>query len=551
MPATADLDLGEPGRVAHSFVRELAHLDPGAAQAIGLQTDRLWAALGPEAVQERADLMRAALADLETHPEQDESLPATLLRRSLTERLTSDLRLHDRGFTPGLIAPLASPAHGVISALESLAGDQERLVEALARVPDALRDYAARLDCAAARGYVVPARQSRTLAAQLWRWADPHGDDRLGRLLGPDRTPRGEAGLQIARAACVELGSWLVDVHAPRGSEKDAVGRELYEITSAAFLGTSIDLEDTYAFGWQRLAELSAQARSLSALLGRSRPEEAAAQLDADPDRQVAVGPALIAWVQRRMAAAHATLQGRVFDIPSGHPCQVVLAPPGPGSVSYSPADPAGTRPARVVWTTPTGATRVPVWREVSTVHHEGVPGHHLQHAVTAGISTLHPWQRHLCHVHGYAEGWAHYVEGRAVDWGLVDDLGEQLGIVLAQRWRAARIVIDLGLHLGLPIPEGNGFTRAQQWTPQVGVEVLTRAAGCDAETARFEVVRYLGWPGQALAFSTGARLWEEARTVALATGRFNERTFHMQALALGPMGMGPLRQTLEELARA
>lgn len=546
-------DLGRPGRAADSYVSGLARLDPVAAQAVGLRVDRLWAALGPEGVQAEADLARTTLAELDaegTTGDADEPGPATVLRRALSERLRSDLALHDSGFLPGLVAPLASPAHAVMMGLESAAGDTDRLVDGLALVPEALRDYAERLEAAASNGYVVPARQSRTLAAQLRRWADPAADDRLGRLVAPSEVDV-DGALAAARRACVGLAAWLEDVHAPRGSSTDAVGPELYRTTSTAFLGTELDLEQTYAYGWDRLAELTARAEQLAAALGCSGLDEAAAMLDADPAGQVAVGPDLIAWVEGRMARAADLLDGSVFDIPERSRCGAVLAAPGSGSIYYSPPDPAGTRPGRVVWSTPTGVDRLPVWREVSTVHHEGLPGHHLQHVVTMATSSLHPWQRYLCHVHGYAEGWAHYTEGRASDWGLVDEPGEQLGVVLAQRWRAARIVIDLGLHLGYPVPPGNGFTDATTWTPEVGVEVLTQAAGCDTETARFEVVRYLGWPGQALAFSMGARLWEQAREDALATGRFDERTFHRQALALGPMGMAPLAHTLEELARA
>ncbi|WP_202876913.1 DUF885 domain-containing protein [Ornithinimicrobium humiphilum] len=537
----------------------LAHLDPGAAQAVGRNDDRLWAALGPEAVRAEADLARTTLSELEAGAVADDATgtgpgpaPATVLRRALSERLRSDLALHESGFLPGLVAPLASPAHAVMMGLESASGDPERLLAGLGQVPSALRDYAARLeDAATTQGYVVAARQSRTLAAQVRRWADPAADDRLGRLVSPEIAPRADAALREAREACVELATWLEDVHAARGSETDAVGADLYRTTSTAFLGTELDLEETYAYGWDRLAELTARAGRLAAELGCSTLDEAAATLDADPAGQVTVGPELVEWVEGRMARATQLLDGRVFDIPADSRCGAVLAAPGSGSIYYSPPDPQGTRPGRVVWSTPTGVDRIPVWREVSTVHHEGLPGHHMQYVVTMATQSLHPWQRYLCHVHGYAEGWAHYTEGRAADWGLIDDPGEQLGVVLAQRWRAARIVIDLGLHLGYQIPAGNGFTEARAWTPEVGVEVLTQAAGCDTETAQFEVVRYLGWPGQALAFCMGARLWEQARETALATGRFDERSFHTQALALGPMGMGPLRETLEELARA
>lgn len=540
-------------RVADSYVDGLAQLDPGAAQALGRTSDRLWEALGPADVAARAELARTALAALrrgQSPGSEGTDGAEDVLGRALGERLASDLALHDSGFLPGLVAPLASPAHAVLMGLESAAHDPDALLTGLGEVPAALTAYRDRLEATAAQGYVVPARQSRTLAAQLLRWADPEGDDRLGRLLPHGASPHTPELLDRARDACRELAAWLTDVHATRGGDVDAVGAELYRTTSTAFLGTPVDLEQTYAYGWDLLGELTARADALAAELGCASLAEAEALLDARQDGQVTVGPELVAWVEDRMARARELLDGHVLDVPTDSPCEAVLAAPGSGSIYYSPPDPGGTRPGRVVWSTPTGVDRVPVWREVSTVHHEGLPGHHLQHAVTAATGALHPWQRHLCHVHGYAEGWAHYTEGRAHDWGLVDDPGERLGVVLAQRWRAARIVIDMGLHLGYPVPP-NAFTTATRWDPSVGVEVLTQAAGCDEETARFEVVRYLGWPGQALAFSTGARLWEDARAVALATGRFDERTFHARALSLGPMGMGPLAQTLEEMARA
>ncbi|MDO5739761.1 MAG: DUF885 domain-containing protein [Ornithinimicrobium sp.] len=530
----------------------LAHLNPGAAQAVGHSTDQLWAALGPEGIEQQDRLSRTALAALDSAvPASGESTEAAVLRSALSERLRSDRALHDSGFIPGLVAPLASPAHEVLMGLESVAGDADALVQGLAEVPSALRDYAARLEAAAADGYVVPARQSRTLASQLRRWADPAADDRLGKVVDADTAARAQSQLQAARTACLDLAGWLDSVHAARGSETDAVGPELYGTTSTAFLGTRVDLDDAYSFGWERLAELTAQAEDLARKLGCSSLDEAAAMLDADVSGQVEVGPDLLQWVDGRMTAAHALLDATVFDIPANSRVAAVLAAPGSGSIYYSPPDPDGSRPGRVVWSTPTGMSQLPVWREVSTVHHEGLPGHHLQYAVTMATDALHPWQRHLCHVHGYAEGWAHYTEGRAQDWGLLQHPGEQLGVLLAQRWRAARIVIDLGLHVGYPIPTHNGFTEATTWSPEVGVEVLTQAAGCDAETAGFEVVRYLGWPGQALAFGLGARLWEQARASALATGRFDERTFHMQALALGPMGMGPLQDALDGLTHA
>jgi uncharacterized protein (DUF885 family) len=121
----------------------------------------------------------------------------------------------------------------------------------------------------------------------------------------------------------------------------------------------------------------------------------------------------------------------------------------------------------------------------------------------------------------------------------------DRLGMLYGQRWRWARIVIDMGLHLGLPIPAGNGFTDATDWTPPVGVAMLRKAAGVDETTARFEVDRYLGWPAQALAFRVGAQLWRQARDAAERRPGFDLRAFHMRALRLGPLGLGPLREVM------
>ena len=204
----------------------------------------------------------------------------------------------------------------------------------------------------------------------------------------------------------------------------------------------------------------------------------------------------------------------------------------------YSAPDPAFTRPGRISWAPPASG-RTSTWREVTTVHHEGVPGHHLQIATALAETGLHPYQRAMVHVHGYAEGWAHYAERLADEIGLLRDPGERLGMLYGQRWRAARIVIDMGLHLGYPMRDGS------PWTVADGVELLQNMAGCDETTARFEVDRYLGWPGQALAFRVGARLWQQVRRSAEARPGFDLREFHMRALRLGPMGLGPLREVL------
>jgi uncharacterized protein (DUF885 family) len=88
-----------------------------------------------------------------------------------------------------------------------------------------------------------------------------------------------------------------------------------------------------------------------------------------------------------------------------------------------------------------------------------------------------------------------------------------------------------------------------REWTPDLARRMLVELALVEPALAGFEVDRYLGWPGQALAFKVGARLWREARVARQARlgAEFSLRDFHRDALALGPMGLDPLRELLAE----
>jgi uncharacterized protein (DUF885 family) len=535
------------GAVADAYVAALGRVDPVAARLSG-QEPPLLPRLDPASVAARRDLAEDAVTALGEAEPVDRA--EELLRSVMTERLGSEVALHDSGFLPGLVAPLASPAHAVVQALAGLTG--EAAYEGLRRVPGTWADLKATWGTTSASGYTVPVRQSRVLAAQLRRWAEGD-DDRFGPVAArvPADSPNaGRVGevLAAARRSTLDLARWLEEVHAARGPQEDAVGPELYTVTSTAFLGTSVDLGETYAFGWELLRELTAEGEKIAARLGHDGIPAAERALDRDAGT-VRVGEDLVRWATGRLHAAADALDGRVVDVPRGEEAAVAvqLAAPGSGSIYYRPGVPGGGRTAAVVWSPPVGADRLPVWREISTVHHEGVPGHHLQHVVAATTPGLHPWQRHLCHVHGYAEGWAHYVEERSDDWGLLRDDAERLGVVLARRWRAARVVVDLGLHLGLPIPADQPFTTATRWSPEVAVDLLVAVTGMDRGTASFEVDRYYGWPGQALAFSVGAREWRRARDRAVAADPSPEaeRRFHTEALALGPMGLAQLTDHL------
>ncbi|MCL3862635.1 DUF885 family protein, partial [Actinotalea sp. K2] len=132
-------------------------------------------------------------------------------------------------------------------------------------------------------------------------------------------------------------------------------------------------------------------------------------------------------------------------------------------------------------------------------------------------------------------------------DLGFLDDPGDRLGMLDGQRLRTARVVLDIGVHLGLPRPQrwGGGV-----WDADTAWEFLLANVAMDEDFLRFELDRYLGWPGQAPAYKVGQRLWEAARdasaAAAQARGEEHDLTaFHAHALGLGSVGLDVLREAL------
>jgi uncharacterized protein (DUF885 family) len=121
-----------------------------------------------------------------------------------------------------------------------------------------------------------------------------------------------------------------------------------------------------------------------------------------------------------------------------------------------------------------------------------------------------------------------------------------------AQGFRAARVIVDIGMHLELEIPVGNPFDfhPGERWTPDLGLQFMRQHCRMEDAFIRFEVNRYLGWPGQAPAYKVGERLWLQAREEAKARqgGAFDLKAFHRQALDLGGLGLDPMRQALARL---
>jgi len=245
-----------------------------------------------------------------------------------------------------------------------------------------------------------------------------------------------------------------------------------------------------------------------------------------------------------------ASLNGVHFDIPEPiRRCEAMIAPPGGAAAMYytGPSEDL-SRPGRT-WYPTLGKTRFPLWREVSICYHEGVPGHHLQVGQVRYLADrLNRFQRLSGFVSGHGEGWALYAERLMGELGYFDDPAFELGMLSAQAMRAVRVIVDIGMHLELPIPAGERYHPGERWTPELALPFVIERACFPADFLASEVDRYLGLPGQAISYKVGERVWLDGREAAKARKGpdFDLKSFHRFALNLGGMGLDQLSRELE-----
>lgn len=498
-------------------------------------------------------------------------LPSTgpedeISRAVLAERLTADADRFRSGWMHADLNVLASPVQEVREVFDLMptgtVADVEVIARRLAAVPAALQGYRQGLLAGAAGGRVAAVRQVDRCAEQCdtyaGRCADPGfftgfaGRLRSGTAGLPDALARDlTAAAGAADAAYGDLADFLRTDLRPRAPERDAVGRERYELASRDFLGAVIDLEETYRWGWSEFLAIEAELRAVADRIAPGEgPAGAAAALDRDPAHQLAGVDALQAWMQGLSDRAVAELGRTHFDIPEPiRRLECLIAPPGGmvGAYYTGPSDDL-SRPGRMWWGLEPGREVFTTWRETSIVYHEGVPGHHLQIATSVyRRDTLNDFRRLMADYSAHAEGWALYAERLVRELGYLADDGQLLGLLDSQLFRSARVVLDIGMHLQLRIPPGTGFHEGERWTPELGLEFLLTRTVSDPAHCRFEIDRYLGWPGQAPGYKVGERIWLQGRDTARRRhgDGFDLRAFHTAALNMGPMGLDLLARRL------
>jgi uncharacterized protein (DUF885 family) len=298
-----------------------------------------------------------------------------------------------------------------------------------------------------------------------------------------------------------------------------------------------MDPREIHEIGHQQIAKLAGGYRDLGReVLGTEDLDEIFTRLRDDPALHFDNGPDVVAASEKAMAKAKAEMGAWFGRLPVAD-CIVAETPTGPTAFYYPPAI-DGSRPGTFFVNT-ADPSRWGRFEIEAMAYHEGIPGHHLQLAISQELDDVPMFRKHAS-ITAYAEGWGLYTERLADEMGLYGGPLERIGMLSADSMRAGRLVVDTGIH-------------ALGWSRHEAVAYLADNSPMSMATIEGEVDRYIGMPGQALAYMIGRleimRLRGEAQR-SLGS-RFDIKGFHDVVLGSGLVPLETLGRMIHEWARA
>jgi uncharacterized protein (DUF885 family) len=548
--------------LSDDYINTVAELDPAAATYMGIAGhDHEMTDFSPAGHDARAENDRQTLAKLNALDSSASSdrLAAGVLRESL-EISGAEYDANEHLVSIRVLAGDVDAARAIFDLMPTDTAEQWSVIaERMSKVPQAFAGMRESWKLGLDRGVKAQRRQVLASSEQLATWAGRKDAPAFFEQFAESAAAVPGAPIEQLRKAAKnasqalgETADFLVNDYAPEADARDGVGPERHALARRRFMGMKVEAKDAYEWGWAEVQRIDAEMeRVAQEILPGATLAEVRHFLDTDPSRSIQGEGALRDWLQELMDDAMSFLiDNNHFSIPDSiRTVEAMISPPGGAAAMYytGPSEDL-SRPGRT-WYPTNGRTVFPRWSEPTTAYHEGVPGHHLQVAIaTINSEKLSRFQRNTF-VSGHGEGWALYAERLMDEFGFLENPEYRLGYLYAQAFRAARIVIDTGIHCGFAIPQSSSWHPGEQWNPELMFEFLSAHSSSDDEFNRSEINRYLGWPGQAISYKLGERVWLDLRDDAQKKhgAEFDLRKWHAHALDLGNLGLDLLKS---EMAR-
>jgi uncharacterized protein (DUF885 family) len=436
--------------------------------------------------------------------------------------------------------PLTAPEHA------------EAMPDRFRAIARAFDDSAERLRSGVATGRIpIRSTAEKTVAQVDAQLRADVADDPLLRIQAPPDWD-GEARWREELAAVVSdevrpaIRRWrdaIADevVPAARPDERPGLcwlddGEESYAASLHRYTTTRLTPDEIHELGLAQVGSLAQEYRELGAeAIGTTDPDEVFSRLRDDPSLHFDSGPAIVAASERAMARAKAAMGDWFGRLPKAD-CIVKETPSGPTAFYFRPAA-DGSRPG-IFFVNTADPTRWGTYEIESMAYHEGIPGHHLQLAISQELDDVPDFRKHAF-MAAYAEGWGLYTERLADEMGLYTGPLERMGMLAFDSMRAGRLVVDTGMH-------------AKGWSRQRAIDYLRDNSPLSLGTIESEVDRYIAWPGQATSYMVGRLEIQRMRREAERSlgADFDIKAFHDTVLGSGLVPLGTLDRMVQEWAQ-
>ena len=299
---------------------------------------------------------------------------------------------------------------------------------------------------------------------------------------------------------------------------------------------TNLTAEQIHQIGLDEVKRDEMEMLVIAQKLGFADLKSFRASLKTNPRLKAASGEALMAAYSGYVKQMQGKLPQLFGRLPKA-PLEVAAVPDYIAKnmypAYYEPGTPDGSRPGRLRVNL-YNATERNLDQVEAIAYHEGIPGHHLQISIAQELTGLPDFRKHEDYT-AFVEGWALYSERLGKEVGFYQDPYSDYGRLEADIWRAIRLVVDTGVH-------------SQHWSRQQMVDYFHDHSAMDETTIQTEVDRYIGWPGQALAYKIGQMKILELRDRAKkALGdKFDLRAFHDQVLDSGALPLDVLSDRID-----
>ncbi|WP_061961396.1 DUF885 domain-containing protein [Demequina flava] len=304
-------------------------------------------------------------------------------------------------------------------------------------------------------------------------------------------------------------------------------GGELYEQLVHAYTTVEMSAAEVHELGLAVIDELEAEYRDVAGpVLGTDDNAEIYARLRDDESMHYASGEDIVTDATAALERAKAAAPEWFATIPQS-PCIAHATEAGPVAFYSAPSRASG-KPGEFFFNAANPA-QWSTYELEAIAFHEAIPGHHLQFALHEEADDLHPVLKHFG-VTAYLEGWGLYTERLADEMGLYSSDMARIGMLAADSLRACRLVVDTGMH-------------ALGWSRREAIEYMSAHCPLSIDQITQEIDRYIGMPGQALAYMVGRREIEQVRARAELREDFDIREFHDTVLRYGMVPLPTLRR--------